>query len=288
MAFVRFLKANAIYVIWFCIYFTFAWWVLGANWNSALIVSIIYAISIGIALSPIGECILRFTEGCKPLQTKEETEYLLPLFEEVYQGAMEQFPDLNREIQIYITDAMYVNAFAVGRKTVAVTRGAVATFSREELKGVIAHELGHMLHGHTKALLITTVGNLIFTAIIFGIRIILHIAKLLCSITTKFTMVGWIFVFISFLLGLALDLSIFLFVNFGQMILSENSRANEYQADQFAHEIGYGENLIKALYLLQKTVFQGKLSLSERLKASHPHLSERISRLESLEEQAYV
>ena len=288
MAFVRFLKANAMYVIWFCIYFTFAWWVLGANWNSALIVSIIYAISIGIALSPIGECILRFTEGCKPLQTKEETEYLLPLFEEVYQGAMEQFPELNSEIQIYITDAMYVNAFAVGRKTIAVTRGAVATLSREELKGVIAHELGHMLHGHTKALLIATVGNLIFTVMIFGIRLMLHISQLLCTIASKYASNGWIFVAVSFLFKVLLDIGILLFMYLGQVILACNSRSNEYQADQFAHKIGYGENLIKALYLLQKTVFQGKLSLSERLKATHPHLSERISHLESLEEQAYV
>lgn len=289
MTFIRFLKANVIYLIWFCIYFTIAWLIFGADWDAAIIVGSAYAVSILIALSPVGEYILRMLEGCKFPQTKQEVEYLMPLFDEVIQEARAENPDLNIGIRIYITDDMYVNAFAIGSQTVAVTRGAIATFSREELKGVIAHELGHMFHGHSKALLIATIGNLIFTIIIFGIRLMLNISQLLFTIASKYASNGWIFVAVSFLFKVLLDIGVLLFMYLGQVILACNSRSNEYQADQFAQEIGYGENLIKALYLLQKTSFHGKLSLSDRLKASHPHLSERIRHLEDLEEQtAYI
>ena len=46
---------------------------------------------------------------------------------------------------------MYVNAFAIGRNTIAVTMGAIETFSSDELKGIIAHEFGHLSNGDTNS-----------------------------------------------------------------------------------------------------------------------------------------
>jgi len=69
------------------------------------------------------------------------------------------------------------------------------------------------------------------------------------------------------------------------MILASNSRANEIQADSFAFEIGYGRELISAMYLFQKITMNTNLSLSEELKASHPHTADRIAHLERLKNQ---
>jgi len=118
MWFIRFLRSNVFYILWFLLYFGFAWVIFGGNLNSFIIVSIIYGVSMTVALSPIGEVILRFFEGCRPPATEEEKSYILPLFDEVYQNAKETNPSLNNGIKIYIMDAMYVNAFAIGRKTV--------------------------------------------------------------------------------------------------------------------------------------------------------------------------
>jgi len=67
------------------------------------------------------------------------------------------------------------------------------------------------------------------------------------------------------------------------MLLATNSRSNETLADNFAHKIGFGKELISALYILQKTTTGGKLKLSELFKSSHPYTAYRIEYLETLE-----
>ncbi len=171
------LAKNYVYIIWIVLYFTIAWYLLGADWNSFILVFFLYGISILIALSPVGEALLRFIEKVRPIRTKEEKEYLLPIFEEVYENAKEKDEKLNDNIKLYIIDNMYVNAFSIGRKTIAVTMGATQTFTQDELKGIIAHEFGHLSNGDTKALLLSTIGNGIFTILIFIIKIILLITK---------------------------------------------------------------------------------------------------------------
>ncbi|MCL2355282.1 MAG: hypothetical protein FWC68_05420, partial [Oscillospiraceae bacterium] len=99
---VDFITSNFLYLIWFAIYFTIAWIIFGATLNAFFIVLVIYGISITIALSPIGEVILRLMEGCREPTTEEERNYLMPLFEEVYENAKESNPKLNSDIRIYI------------------------------------------------------------------------------------------------------------------------------------------------------------------------------------------
>jgi len=53
--------------------------------------------------------------------------------------------------QVYILPANEINAFAAGLKkdnaTMAITEGALTKLSRDEIQGVIAHELGHVYNG---------------------------------------------------------------------------------------------------------------------------------------------
>ena len=284
MFIVRFLKSNIPYLIWFIFYFTIAWLVLGGDTRGFMIASIIYSVSITVALSPVGEALLRFLEGCRRPVTNNEKNYLIPLFEEVYENAKEIYPSLNNDIQIYIQEQMTLNAFAVGRKTIAVTRGALETFSKEEIKGILAHELGHMAHGHTKALLLTIIGNMFFNIIVKIFSIIFSVVDTLSKIVATFNVFGWVFVFIAFIFKMLLNISIFLFVYIGNLILSAQSRVQEYQADKFAYDVGFGTQLLKALYILQKVSMNTKLSITEKLMASHPHLALRIERIENLEE----
>ena len=64
-----------------------------------------------------------------------------------------------------------VNAFAAGWSTkdaaVAVTRGSLETFSRDELQGVIAHEFSHVFHGDMRL-------NIRLMGTLFGIVFLSH------------------------------------------------------------------------------------------------------------------
>jgi heat shock protein HtpX len=255
----------------------------GGNLKSLVIVLILYAVSLSIALSPLGEILLRFMENCRKPATEKEINYLSPIFEEVYQKAIEENPKLNKNIKLYIMDAMYVNAFAIGSKTIAVTQGAVETFSRDELKGIIAHEFGHINYGHTRALLLTYVGNMIFSALVFILHLILILLQTISLIFTTRNIMNIIFYLLTSLFKALFLVSLFLFVNVGDIILAFNSRAKEKEADTFAHTVGFGKQLIQSLYILQKISMNKKAKLSERLKATHPHTAYRIQHLESLE-----
>jgi len=255
--------------------------------ESFLIVAIIYAVSITIALSPLGEILLRFIDGCREPATEQERNYLLPLFEEVYEDAKQLNPKLNNGIKIYIMDAMYVNAFAMGRQTVAVTKGAMETFTADELKGILAHELGHISYGHTKARLLTVIGNFFFTVMILLFKIVLVPMQFISNIMARFSVIGIGFAVIAFIAQFIVNLAIFLFVHVSHIILALNSRANEIQADTFAYDIGYGRELTSSMYLLQKISMDVNIRFWDKIKATHPHIAKRIANLERLENEGY-
>ena len=282
----KLLKYNWAYLLWFGVYLFIGTIVIHLFVESAglsfLYAIIIYGVSIAIALSPIGEMILRAIEGATPVLTQEEKEYLLPLFYEVYEQAKEKTPEISPEINLYIAESMTVNAFAAGRKTIAVTRGAIEALDREQLKGILAHEFGHMAHNDTKALLITLVGNGFFSLIIFVLKFFMD---LLQTIFVAIQGKNIILVFLSVLTWLSrllIDIATIVFVLFGNILLSFNSILNECRADSYAYTIGYGEQLISSLYLLRKISLPSKMTLLERLTATHPHIDIRIERLEQM------
>lgn len=284
-----FFKSNWAYLIWFLFYFSFAVMVVYAFAQnigiSILITLIIYGVSIAFALSPLGEAIARIQEGAKPLQTQQDKDYLLPIFEEVYEDVLNITPSISKDIKIYITESMSVNAFALGNNTIAVTRGALYTFSVDELKGILSHEFGHMVNGDTKALLIKLVGNGFFSLIVFVFRLIASILQTISNALSSKNLVIVVISFILFLTQLIIDVSLFLFVLIGDVIIAFNSRYSELLADEYAHIIGFGEEFKSALYVISKLEMPSKLTLTERLKASHPYTTARIEKLESLENE---
>lgn len=282
----RFFKSNWAYLIWFCFYFSFAVFVVFLFTNdiviSIILTALIYGTCVGLALSPVGEVIVRIMEGARPIHTQDDKDYLLPIFEEVYEEAKNYTPNINQDIELYVTDSMAVNAFAVGRKTVAVTRGAIYAFSEDELKGILAHELGHMANGDTKALLIQLVGNGFFSLIIFALRLIMNIIQMISNALSGKNVVILVIAFVAFFSRLLIDVSIFLLLFIGDVIIALNSRYSEYLADEYSYLIGFGEDLKSALYVISKISMPRKATLTERLKASHPYTSARIERLENM------
>lgn len=269
--------SNWVYFVWACVYVLLLWVILGCTLYGFLWSLGIYAVSIAVALSPLGESLMRKLENVKPIVTNKEKERLLPLFHEVYQNALKETPSLSKNIELCISNDMTVNAFAFGSNTVVLNRGTIESMSDEEIKGVLAHEFGHLAHHDTKALLINVIGNGLFSLVIMIINGIITAYNIITNLFRPGHDSIWI---MSLLQGL-INFIVTVIMGFGSIILSANSRQNEFHADNYASKIGYRENLIEALYFLSKFDMEGKISFKDKMKMSHPYINERIGRLEN-------
>ncbi|WGF88136.1 zinc metalloprotease HtpX [Marinivivus vitaminiproducens] len=192
---------------------------------------------------------------------------------------------------VYFIDTDQPNAFATGRNpqnaAVAVTRGLMQTLSRDELAGVIAHELAHVKNRDT---LTMTVAATIAGAIGFLSQFGLFFGG---SSDSRNNPLGPIGAILLMILGPIAAMVI-------QMAIS---RTREYSADRLGAEIsGQPLALASALARIQ-TVAQGRPMMSaERNPASaslfivnpltgrgvaelfrtHPRTEERIRRLKAL------
>ena len=81
---------------------------------------------------------------------------------------------------------MEINAYTYGRKTVCLTEGLLER-SDDEIKGVIAHEIGHIVNHDTDLLQVVNVANVYVT--IYA----LIIAAIVLFYKFSFKAVGWVF-----------------------------------------------------------------------------------------------
>jgi heat shock protein HtpX len=196
--------------------------------------------------------------------------------------------------KIFVVPTESPNAFATGRDpnhaTVAVTEGILKLLSREELEGVIAHELTHVKNRDT---LIQAVAGTLAGAITFLGRI-LTLGALYGSVSTGGRRgnnpLGTLFLIILAPISATL-------------IQLAISRTREYAADQGSAEItGNPLALVSALEKLQATgqkfpihgnpAFSPLLIINpllaeglQSLFLTHPPTEERIRRLQELAQQ---
>jgi heat shock protein HtpX len=220
--------------------------------------------SLALAFSPAGEWLLRVMSGARKIRTERDREYLTPIFESVYEDVKTNNKRISRKIELYIEETKDINAYAFGSNSISVTRGAMENLTEEQLKGVFAHELGHMNNGDTKVTLVMTVGNGAFTVL----WLILKSAMRYKNEDLKFV----------FMFNAMIGFVVRCFTAIGD-------RHQEYMADEFARDNGYGEGLIETLYFFKELSAGEKMRLRDRLRASHPHLDKRIERLEKLREE---
>lgn len=233
-----------------------------------------YGISLIIALSPIGEWILRVQTGCKKITRKEYLDRLEPLFNEALSRAKRINPSIPDDVQLFMSNDQSPNAFATGRKTICLTKGFL-NYSDEQIKATLAHELGHLSHKDTDLILIVTVGNFIVTAIFIIYRIIVYITGIIVSFANS-NLSGLI---VSILIDVVLVAMMWIWTKIGTMLVMHSSRKNEFKADEFAFNCGYGDSLAEVLDTFEEGSEKG---LWANLASTHPDSDERIARLQEL------
>ena len=274
--FTRFAKVNPLYFVGSFLYYLLASRMLGLP-EGFIIAAVLYAISLFVVFSPLGEKLLRALERVRKIETKQERAYLLPIFEDVYTQAKQHSPELGR-IELCVIDKITVNACAIGKHTIAVTKGAMEVFSEDELKALMAHEIAHILYGDTIAKLYAIIGNGLYTVFILILRAFLTVVDFVQALYKR---PGSERLFV-IIVRLIFELIIFSIMFLMQMVVSINSRKNEYRADRYAYELGYGARLVEAFYMLEKMQMGDNSTLIQKMVREHPRITARIEQLESL------
>ncbi|MDR1409725.1 MAG: M48 family metalloprotease [Oscillospiraceae bacterium] len=264
-----FISKNPVYLVCSIIYYVFAVWFIGGfMWWAWVFFALIYIISLGVAFSPLGETLLRLFNRVRRLETAREKQYLRPIFQEVYDKAKTVNPELGK-IELHIIDTMSVNACALGQHTIAVTKGAMKPFSEEELKAILTHEIAHILNMDTMALIYTMIGNGIFSVLISIVKVVYWLMGKIETLRPYVDVADKLFEGMTFA---------FLFLM--QIALAVSDRKAEKRADEYTITLGYGEDMVEALYLLEEISLDGGEGIIQKLLASHPRVTRRIENLE--------
>lgn len=261
---------NLPYLVWLVFYYVLFSLIFGGNQKSFLVMGMIYAVCIFLSLT-LGEVIYRQKLGLREPQTQAELDYLMPIFESVYEEARQISPNISRRVKLYIYDSMEINAFAFGRNTLAVTKGCIQLLNERALYGIMAHEFGHFSTHDTESLIIASIGN---TTLNLFVRFINFNMRIVAGIWANEDRTFVVRMIIGFF---TICYKAIIFI--GDIILMPVSRGGEYRADKFAFDCGYGEELCYALQNFQ-ILETSPAKFFDRVLSTHPTTASRIARLE--------
>ena len=143
-------------------------WFIGLVFANNAIVGLVIALIFWGIMSLIayfqGDSILLGVAGAKKIQPSDHPRLYNVVEEMKIASGLEQMPD------VYIIDDPALNAFATGRDinhaSVAITSGLLQKLNRDELQGVIGHEISHIKH--RDVLLMSMCGVLLGTIVILS------------------------------------------------------------------------------------------------------------------------
>ena len=174
-----------------------------------------------------------------------------------------------------------INAFACGGHLVVVTTYALDELPRDELAGVLAHELSHHLGLHTVAL---TVSQWLSLPVLLLARIGMFLQNVATAATDVFARDSASLTAVGRLIAAVLRAVSWVFL---AGLLMTNAIANvvgrnaEFQADRRVVAMGFGRPLANALRRVMDTP-AAHTSRWERLWYSHPPARLRVVRIEAL------
>lgn len=249
-----------------------------AGTETLAIIIVIYIFSIVIALSPIGEFVLGIMSGAKTMKRVDMINRITPIANIVKRKVKIKSPELPDIIKIKYINDPNPNAFAIGRKTVCVTEG-IFGLPDEMIEGILAHEFAHLALHHTDIQLLIGGGNFIITGFILILKAISAFfagISMIATLGSKSLAKGCVFSIV----GAFCTLIIWLWTKFCMLFLMWSSRNNEYEADKYAKEIGFGYELALALDTIGTGVPQN--SFLKALYSTHPDTDDRIGKLQAM------
>ena len=205
----------------------------------------------------------------------------------------------SKQFRLLIDESEGIGAYATGHNIIAVSRNALEYFTEEELKGVLAHELGHLLSKDCIILTaMRTASDLprIVSFVFARVSMLLETGFAFCDFLTRrvSALLGVVILILSgiylYKWGLLIPIigvAAFVFLsNFQWRIFRFftllTSRFTEYKQDAFACELGYGPELREALLKISQEGPQKVNRYQIIMNSTHPIIHNRIRKLEEL------
>lgn len=211
--------------------------------------------------------------------SNDEEAWLLQLISQLAEQGGFKMP----EVGIY--DSKEINAFATGasknKSLVALSRGLLDAMNRDEIEGVVAHEMAHIQNGDMVTM--TLIQGVVNTFVIFAARAIAFAAMRFAG---REEVGGMLYYAISILLEITFGI-------LASMIVFSFSRWREFGADYGGAKFVGKKKMIAALQFLQKHQAMidpshksfATMKISDRpsftqLFSTHPPLEKRIMTLQ--------
>ncbi|MDC9714847.1 MAG: M48 family metalloprotease [Gammaproteobacteria bacterium] len=194
---------------------------------------------------------------------------------------------------LYLIPEQGINAFAAGKSNksaiVAITQGALDTFNRNELSGVIAHEIGHIANQDIKL-------NIQISAFVFGFTALFFLARFVFYSAIHNRRMDGRAKLVMFAVAAIIAIIGALTVWMGRILQAAMSRQREYLADASAVQFTrYPEGLVQAFEVLENGGKSSKMEnpaskeyahammfgIGGELFATHPPLRDRIARIQN-------
>ncbi len=238
-----------------------------------------------IFISPI-EVVVAWFKNWKKL-TPEETARVRPLFEEVLNSSNKKYgtdysyDKLNIRVDRVTTD---INAFVCYTKTVVIMKYLLDSLNDNQVKGILAHELGHLHYKDTViggATMYSYIPSLIVQYIMMAVIWVLD--KVMRLFNALGAGILSLFLSIPLLIGYyPLMLANIIMINVLDYFSLFSSRRGEYRADAFADSLGFGIGLKDSLVLMkgeEKKLNNRLVMWWREAHSTHPHLEKRIMKL---------
>jgi heat shock protein HtpX len=262
----------------------------GLDYSALMVFCLVWGMGgafISLALSRI---MAKWMMGVKviPPDTRDgEHRDLVQLVHELARAA-----ELSEMPEVGIYDSPEVNAFATGptksRSLVAVSTGLLQRMKRDEVKGVLGHEIAHIANGDMVTM--TLVQGVVNAFVMFLARAIAY-AITMSGERDSDEPRGTPFAY--YAVQMILEI---VFMIAGSMVVAWFSRYREYRADKGGARLAGRENMIHALQGLQRTIeivnptdapsmqafkISSRPGGFMRLFSTHPPLEARIERLKA-------
>lgn len=254
------------------------------NLTSLLIFCAVFGFTGSLISLFMSKTIAKMSTGTQVIdQPRNETEaWLLQTVAELSQKAGIKMPTVG------IFPAMESNAFATGWNKndalVSVSAGLLQRMSPDEVRAVLAHEIGHVANGDMVTLAL--IQGVVNTFVMFVTRVVVYAIDQFTADEEGEGGLGWI---AEMVLTIILDI---LFGILASAVVAWFSRQREFRADHAGATLADRQSMINALQRLkaesgEESMMKGSMTAlgisggkMSAMFASHPPLDERIEALQ--------